>query len=571
MTLAHHDTARCNQRRGGKAVLVCTEQRTNGDIAPCPQPAINLNRDAAAQIVHHQGLLGFGKAYFPGGTSVLDRRQRRCAGAAFETGNRHVIGTCFRDAGRYRADPDFRHQLHADRRSRRHVLQIEDKLRQVLDGIDIMMRRRRDQTDTGSRMPNLGDDGVNLVARQLSAFTRFRALCHFDLDHIGIDQIFGCHAKSAGRDLLDRRTHGIAVFHRHESVGFFTTFAGVRLPANSVHRNSEIGMGLAADRPEGHRTGGKSFDDIDSRFDLVQRHGRAAGFCRRLQTEQTTQRHQLFALFVYRRSIGPVFFRQFAAYCMLQVGDCLGRPGMLFTADAIRVFTTDIERVFVDRIVAERIRVTHQRLGSDLRQPDTLDCGMGSGEIFFNKGRLEPDRIEYLRTAIGLIGRNAHLGHHLQQPLVDTLYEALVDFIMAQIAIDLFTQIFERLEGKPRIDRFGAKAGESGEMMDFACFAGFHNQADRRSKPLADQVMVHSRRRQQRGYRHPVSRQQTIRQNDNVIALGNTRFGTLTEVLNRLFHILGAALHIKRDVERNGLKLVVGDIADSPDFLQPFI
>ncbi|EKE16730.1 MAG: hypothetical protein ACD_10C00834G0001 [uncultured bacterium] len=46
----------------------------------------------------------------------------------------------------------------------------------------------------------------NLVARQLTAFTRLGALRHLDLNLIGIDQIFGRDAEAAGSDLLDGRT-----------------------------------------------------------------------------------------------------------------------------------------------------------------------------------------------------------------------------------------------------------------------------------------------------------------------------------------------------------------------------
>ena len=66
MALAHHDTARRDQRRGGEAELVGPEQRADHDVTAGAQAAIDLHRDAAAQIVHHQGLLGFGQADFPG-------------------------------------------------------------------------------------------------------------------------------------------------------------------------------------------------------------------------------------------------------------------------------------------------------------------------------------------------------------------------------------------------------------------------------------------------------------------------------------------------------------------------
>jgi hypothetical protein len=45
---------------------------------------------------------------------------------------------------------------------------------------------------------------VDLVAGQLAAFAGLGALRHLDLDVVGIDQVFGGHAKAARGDLLDR-------------------------------------------------------------------------------------------------------------------------------------------------------------------------------------------------------------------------------------------------------------------------------------------------------------------------------------------------------------------------------
>ena len=67
-------------------------------------------------------------------------------------------------------------------------------------------------------MTHFGDHGINLVAGQLPAFTGLCALCHFNLDHIGIDQIFGGDTEAARCDLLDGRTHGIAIGHGLEAI-----------------------------------------------------------------------------------------------------------------------------------------------------------------------------------------------------------------------------------------------------------------------------------------------------------------------------------------------------------------
>src|SRR6202022_4146421 len=213
--------------------------------------------DAAAQPLAHQRLVGFGKAVFPRGAGVLDRGQGGRAGAAFEACDGDVVGARFRNARGNRADADFGDELHRYQAVRIDVFEVVDQLRQILDRIDIMMRRRRDQPDAGRRMPYPRDNSVDLVAGQLSAFAGLGALRHLDLRHVGVDEIFGCDAEAAGRDLLDRGAHRIAVRHRLEAIALFAAFTGVGLAADPVHRNRKRGVRLARDRAEAHRAGGE--------------------------------------------------------------------------------------------------------------------------------------------------------------------------------------------------------------------------------------------------------------------------------------------------------------------------
>ena len=65
VALAHHDAAGRDQRRGGKAELVGTQQRADDDVAAGAQAAVDLHGDAAAQAVGDQRLMRLGKADFP--------------------------------------------------------------------------------------------------------------------------------------------------------------------------------------------------------------------------------------------------------------------------------------------------------------------------------------------------------------------------------------------------------------------------------------------------------------------------------------------------------------------------
>ena len=98
-----------------EAELVGAEQRADDDVAAGADAAVDLHGDAAAQPVGDQRLMGLGQPDLPRAAGMLDRGERRGAGAALEARNGDVIGARLGDAGRHRADADFRHQLDARR------------------------------------------------------------------------------------------------------------------------------------------------------------------------------------------------------------------------------------------------------------------------------------------------------------------------------------------------------------------------------------------------------------------------------------------------------------------------
>ena len=99
-------------------------------------------------------------------------RERAGARAALEAGDGDVVGAALGHPGRHRPDPDLRDQLYGNAGGRIDVLQVVDELLEVLDRIDVVVRRRRDQADARRRVAHLGDVLVDLVAGQLSRLRR---------------------------------------------------------------------------------------------------------------------------------------------------------------------------------------------------------------------------------------------------------------------------------------------------------------------------------------------------------------------------------------------------------------
>ena len=211
---AHHHAARRDQRRGGEADLVGTEEGSNDDVASRLDLAVRLHPDARAEVVAHERLLRLGEADLPRDAGEQDRRERRGAGAAVVAGDQHVVGVRLRDSGGDGADAHLGDELHRDPRLRVRAAQVVDQLLQVLDRVDVVMRRRRDEADARRRQAHARDVAVDLVPGQLAALAGLRALRHLDLELVGVREVVDRDAEAAGGDLLDRRAPQVAVRRR---------------------------------------------------------------------------------------------------------------------------------------------------------------------------------------------------------------------------------------------------------------------------------------------------------------------------------------------------------------------
>jgi hypothetical protein len=156
VALAHHDAAHGDERHSGEAELFSAEQCGDNDVAAGLELAVGLDLDAAAQIVEQKDLLRLGEAELPGKAGMLDGTERGSAGSAIIARDEHHIGMGFGDASGDGADADFGDQLDGDARLRVDVLEVVDELGEIFDGVDVVVRRRRDEADAG--------DGVAVLA-----------------------------------------------------------------------------------------------------------------------------------------------------------------------------------------------------------------------------------------------------------------------------------------------------------------------------------------------------------------------------------------------------------------------
>ena len=106
-----------------------------------------------------------------------------------------MVGLRFSDTTGDNSHSNLRHEFNWDTGTGVGALQVVNELLGILDGVDIVMIRRRNEPDAKSRVPGPSDRLRNLMARKFASFSRLCTLGHLDLELIGIDEVVGRHTE----------------------------------------------------------------------------------------------------------------------------------------------------------------------------------------------------------------------------------------------------------------------------------------------------------------------------------------------------------------------------------------
>ena len=161
-------------------------------------------------------------------------------------------------------------------------------------------------------------------------------------------------------------------------------------------------------------------------------------------------------------------------------------------------------------------------------QPDAANPRGGPAKVLVNKGLIQTDGLKDLRAAIRLHGGDPHLGHGLDQALVDRLDKVLHGcFVRHLRQMALADQVRERFEGEIGVHATDPVTEQYREVMDFPGFARFQHDADPGAGALADQMMMYAGHGQERRQRRPLVIDGAIRQDqiDDTVCHGLVRRG----------------------------------------------
>ena len=520
VALPHHDAADHDQRPGGDAELLGAEHRGDSDILGGADHAVGLDGDPAPQIVHDEHLMGLGEAELPRQAGVHDRRLRAGPGAAVVARDQDDVGFPLRDPRRHRPHADLRHELDADPGVVVGVLEVVDQLGEILDGVDVVMGRRRNQPHARRGVADAGDLTVDLVPRELPPLARLGPLGHLDLELLGVDEVQARDAEAAAGHLFDLRVLAVAGGIELVADRVLAPFAGVAPAAEPIHGDRERLVGLLRDRAVRHRAGGEALHNLPGRLNLLQRHRRRVG----AEFEEPPQCQELRLLLVNELLILAELLPAVDLRRPLERGDDVGREDMLLPLPPPGVTAANIELEGLGHLVAgPGVLVAAEHLCGDPVQTDAADPARGAREKLVDERQIEADRLEDLRAAVALLRGDPHLAHHLQQPLRRRLDEVLMELLARVVGADdsLGPHLVERGEGEPGIDSPGPVAGQQGEVVHLACLARLDDEPAARPRPLANEMVVDASRGQQCRHDRHLSGSAAVGEDEDRDAVGD--------------------------------------------------
>src|SRR6185437_10553284 len=184
-------------------------------------------------------------------------------------------------------------------------------------------------------------------------------------------------------------------------------------------------------------------------------------------------------------------------------------------------------------------------------------------EILVDDFAVEPDRLENLRAAIALSGRDAHLRGDLGETLgarLDEVFDRLVERHVLELAVA--DHAGEGGESEIGIDRAGAVTDQQAQVHHLARFAGFDHQAAARARARANQMVMHGGGSEQTRNGRPLGVHPAIRKyNDSVALLDG--FGSLAaELVERLAQAGFALGGTEQSRDRGGGKARLLELLD---------
>ena len=392
MAAAVHNAAERYEQVRGKAKFFGTEESANHNVTTGLELTIDLELHAATEVVQDESLFSFGDTEFPRETGMLNGSERRCTRTAIMTRDENDVGVSLGNTGCNRTDTDFGHELHRNTSLRVGVVQVVNELSQVFDGVNIVVRRRRNERHIRDRVTHASHKFIHLTSRELTTFTWLCTLSHLDLQILSVTEIVDRHTETTRSDLANSRATDFTVRSRSIAIRVFTTFTAVAHGTHAVHGDSDGFVSFRAQGAKAHSASDKVLDDAFTRFDFgnIDR-------SRFLELEETTERCEAFGLIVNELGVSLELFVIAHLHCLTECSDRLRSPQVAFAFAAIAVLTAFLENA---ASVGKSDVATSVDFLSDFLETDTFDTACSTREVLVDKFAVETDGFENLSAAV---------------------------------------------------------------------------------------------------------------------------------------------------------------------------
>mmetsp|Transcript_7117 Transcript_7117/g.11628 ORF Transcript_7117/g.11628 Transcript_7117/m.11628 type:complete len:375 (-) Transcript_7117:1930-3054(-) len=329
-------------------------------------------------------------------------------------------------------------------------------------------------------MAQTGDQVGDLHSRQLATLAGLGPLGDLDLQLFALVEVFGGHAKAARGDLFDLGRRVVAIGFGVEMRGVFAALARVRLGPNAVHRHVQGLVRLRAQRAQRHARCHKPLADRGDAFHLFQWDRFAHG----LDVHQVAQMDRRGRLHLGAVLL-PHLERGIVAGHLQHMH--AGRfPGVGLALGARLIEPADGQHV--GAIPAQRMNLFG--LGLDAGDANAADAAGHAGEILGTHGAAQADSLKVQTAAIGRHNADPHLGHDLQQALIDGI--AIARHRLCQGPVDQapINPVGQRILGQVGVDHCGPTANQHGKIMRVDTLRRAHVQRTKSAQALTGQVAV---------------------------------------------------------------------------------
>ena len=393
-------------------------------------------------------------------------------------------------------------------------------------------------------------------------------MSHLDLELVGVGEVGGSNTKATGSDLLDGRTHGVAVLHEVATLSILTTLTSVGLATESVHGHGNGRVGLHRDGTVRHSASNETAHSLSPRLNLVDRDG-VGGF--KVKVEQTTKSAVLDRL-VSRPGVCLVRLVVLGSDSVLDVGNRGGVVDVRLTAITPVVLSSLGEtRNLLDATARVALLVESEGILGNLLKGHTTNTGGSTCEAAVDNGVVNTKSLKDLGTLVTLKSGDTHLTHDLQDSAINGVPVVVDELLLGDLLSDqtLTVELQDTLEGEVRVDSISTVANKDTHVVNLTSFGGLDHKSGEGPPLVANHVVVNHAGTQEGRDSNAVGTGLAVGQDENLVALLDGFGGRIADTVE-CFDVSGNTIDLgEGDVNRGGgpVRVNLVDLGQGVEFL----